>query len=76
MHLETSKRKKAEYPGGSPSLTEHYLDQLKLFPGVLDLLGEKGNMIPGTIKSASDYSYYADRYSGDHFRIIGDAACE
>jgi len=38
------------------------------------LIGENGTLVPGSIKSASDYSYFASQYSGDHFRIIGDAA--
>ena len=75
MHVDVSKRKKSEYPGGSPSLTEHYLDQIKLLPGVVDLIGEKGHFVPGSVKSSSDYSYFAPRYSGDHFRLVGDAAC-
>lgn len=76
MHVDVSKRKKAAYAGGSPSTTEHYLDQVKLLPGVLDLLGENGHLVPGSVKSSSDYSYFAPRYSGDHFRLVGDAACE
>ncbi|EJC99652.1 FAD/NAD-binding domain-containing protein [Fomitiporia mediterranea MF3/22] len=75
MHQDIAKKKKSEHPGGSPPLTEHYLEQLKLLPGVLDLLGEKGNLVPGSVKSSSDYSYHASCYSGDHYRIVGDAAC-
>ena len=28
---------------------------------------------PGAIKSASDFSYSASSYAGDHYRIAGDA---
>ncbi|KAF9258821.1 FAD/NAD-P-binding domain-containing protein [Marasmius fiardii PR-910] len=51
--------------------TKHYLEQLKLAPGVLRLL-EKSTFT-GTVKSAGDYSYAADRYAGPRFRIAGDA---
>jgi flavin-dependent dehydrogenase len=76
MHQNTSNAKKATVTaeGQKPTLTEYYLDRLQLVPGVRELIGEKGNMIPASTKSAADYSYWAPRYSGDHFRIIGDAA--
>lgn len=76
MHADTSKRKKSEYPGGSPSLADHYLEQMKLLPGVIDLIGDNGRLVPGSVKSSSDYSYFAPSYSGDHFRLVGDAACK
>lgn len=69
------KRTKLNAEGRTPTLTEHYLEQLKLAPGVQEhIIGEKGYMIPGSTRSGSDSSYWASRYSGDHFRIIGDAA--
>nr|A0A0U3C228.1 RecName: Full=Flavin-dependent halogenase armH5 [Armillaria mellea]ALT31852.1 ArmH5 [Armillaria mellea] len=71
MHQDTSNRKKAEGPSG---LEQHYLSQLKLAPGVQDLIGSKGSYVPGSVKSTADYSYHATEYSGDHYRIIGDAA--
>ncbi|EGO19147.1 putative halogenase [Serpula lacrymans var. lacrymans S7.9] len=76
MHQNASNAKKAKVnaEGNKPSLTEHYLDQLQFGPGVREIIGDKGHMIPGSVKSAADYSYFASRYSGDHFRIIGDAA--
>ncbi|PFH50120.1 hypothetical protein AMATHDRAFT_61783 [Amanita thiersii Skay4041] len=74
MHQNVSDMKKKNHPGGKPSLTEHYLDQIKFLPGVLELLGEQGELVPGSVKSSTDYSYSASRYSGDHFRIAGDAA--
>jgi len=76
MHINAANAKKAipKADGQKPTLTEHYLDQLQYLPGVRDLIGEKGTFIPGSTKSAADYSYSASSYSGDHFRIIGDAA--
>ncbi|TFK50413.1 FAD/NAD-binding domain-containing protein [Heliocybe sulcata] len=74
MHQNVSNKKKVEYPGGRPSLTEHYLDQLKLAPGVLELTGDKGTLVEGSVKSSSDYSYYSSQYAGDHYRLVGDAA--
>ncbi|KAF8898068.1 hypothetical protein CPB84DRAFT_1815800 [Gymnopilus junonius] len=66
MHQTTSNKKKAilKADGTKPTLTEHYLDQLQYVPGVRELIGDKG----------SSFCYSATRYSGDHFRIIGDAA--
>ncbi|PCH37848.1 FAD/NAD(P)-binding domain-containing protein [Wolfiporia cocos MD-104 SS10] len=76
MHEDISKAKKAKLnaDGKTPTLTEHYLEQLEFLPHVRELIGDKGSLVPGSIKSAGDYSYFATRYSGDHFRIIGDAA--
>ncbi|KAF9461922.1 FAD/NAD-binding domain-containing protein [Collybia nuda] len=71
MHQNTSNQKKAERPG---SLEEHYLEELKLAPGVQQLIGEKGIYVKGSVKSTADYSYHATSYSGDHYRIVGDAA--
>ncbi|KAF7348029.1 FAD/NAD(P)-binding domain-containing protein [Mycena sanguinolenta] len=70
MHQTASNAKKST----KPTLTDHYLDQLQFVPGVRELIGEEGSMISDSIKSAADYSYSATRYSGDHFRIVGDAA--
>ncbi|KAJ7278021.1 hypothetical protein C8J57DRAFT_1308401 [Mycena rebaudengoi] len=76
MHQTSSNAKKSTImPNGrAPTLAEHYLDQLQFAPGVRELVGDKGSMIAGSIKSATDFSYSASKYSGDHFRIIGDAA--
>ncbi|KAF9263811.1 putative halogenase [Marasmius fiardii PR-910] len=51
--------------------TKYYLEQLKLAPGLSRFL-EKSTFT-GTVKSAGDYSYAADRYAGPRFRIAGDA---
>ncbi|KAF7349947.1 FAD/NAD P-binding domain-containing protein [Mycena venus] len=51
----------------------HYLSQLQLTPGLLELLGD-ARMV-GDVKSGSDYSYRAgdDKYAGPNYRIVGDA---
>lgn len=62
---------------GEHSLKEHYLDQLQFVPGLRNLLEDATLKEDGEnylIRSASDFSYAADRYSGDHFRLIGDAS--
>ncbi len=77
MHQNVSNSKKANLSkssGGSSTLTMHYLDQLKYVPGVRDLIGDKGYMVEGSVKSSSDHSYFASNYAGDHYRIVGDAA--
>ncbi|ETW76184.1 putative halogenase [Heterobasidion irregulare TC 32-1] len=53
-------------------LTEHYLEQLQFTPGMAKLL-EHAKLASG-VKSASDWSYSASTFSGDHFRLVGDAA--
>ncbi|KAF5320184.1 hypothetical protein D9611_010302 [Ephemerocybe angulata] len=80
LHQVTSNAKKAagrdaaaSKGNNSYSLRDHYLDQFQFLPGLKKLLGT-GTLAGGVVKSASDYSYSADRYSGDHFRIIGDAS--
>jgi len=77
MHESSANEKRAKLnaEGKTQTLTEHYLDQLKLAPGVKEhIIGDNGHMIPGSTRSGADSSYWASRYSGDHFRIIGDAA--
>ncbi len=65
---------------------EFYLEELKLAPGIMALIGESGKLkssAPGEaeegatqIKSASDYSYQASSYGGPGYRIVGDAGGE
>ena len=79
MHQNVSNFKKANLAkanGGSCSTKAHYLDQLKFVPGVLELIGAKGHLVDGSVKSSSDYSYFASNYAGDHYRVVGDAAGE
>ncbi|KAI0030104.1 FAD/NAD-binding domain-containing protein, partial [Vararia minispora EC-137] len=71
MHSETSNSKRKANPG---SLEDHYFSQLKLSPGAQELLGDKAKFVQGSIRSTSDYSYHARGYSGNHFRLVGDAA--
>lgn len=57
-------------------LQKYYLDGIAFAPGVSTLLQNavlRGVNTPGAIKSASDYSYSASCYAGDHFRLAGDA---
>jgi flavine halogenase len=63
--------------GVAPTLKQHYLDCLQLSPGLIDLLGDAKLIEDGpypVVQSASDFSYNAPTYSGDHYRLIGDAA--
>jgi hypothetical protein len=65
------KKKPEEY-----SLKAHYLDQMQFAPGLRELLKNASlkEDIDEPIKSASDYSYSATSYAGDHYRQVGDAA--
>ena len=75
LNQEIATRKKTEGRSKSADFTlkDHYLQELQLAPGIIDLLG-KATLVDDHVQSASDYSYQsADRYSGDHFRIVGDA---
>jgi hypothetical protein len=63
--------------GAAPSLKQSYLDCLQLSPGLIDLLGDGKIIEDGpypVVQSASDFSYNAPTYSGDHYRLAGDAA--
>ena len=71
------------------TLADRYLSFLQLAQGVLGLIGDgelvdvagegmgeqpdEGAAAGRTVKSASDYSYCADVYAGEGWRIIGDA---
>lgn len=64
-----------------PLLTQRYLEALDFAPGLKKLLGDgklvdrfgAGDNNPNLIHITSDYSYSADRYAGDGWRVIGDA---
>ena len=59
--------------GGDKTMTDYYLEQIHLrLPGVKKLLSSA--TLEAGVKSASDYSYSAGKYSGDRFRMVGDAA--
>ncbi|KAF7297349.1 Flavin-dependent halogenase armH5 [Mycena indigotica] len=70
MHQDNSTSKKKD---SGLALEAHYLDQLKLAPGILELLKD-GEFVVGSVKSVGDSSYYASSYAGDHYRLVGDAA--
>jgi flavin-dependent dehydrogenase len=71
QHQDTfNEKKKASELG----LEEYYLSQAVLAPQVKELMGEKGEYVKGSVKQTADFSYHANTYSGDHFRIAGDAA--
>jgi len=81
MDSATSAAKKAAgtvtSQGKGHSLKEHYLLQLDFVPGLKKLLAgaslkedEKGC----AVRSASDFSYAATCYAGDHYRLVGDAS--
>ncbi|KAF7784177.1 hypothetical protein Agabi119p4_342 [Agaricus bisporus var. burnettii] len=81
MDSSISAQKKAEgrkaTSDGNYTLRDHYLDQIQLVPGLKALLEEATLKEDGehyVIRSAADYSYAADKYAGDHYRIIGDAS--
>ncbi|KAK7464329.1 Flavin-dependent halogenase armH4 [Stygiomarasmius scandens] len=68
-----SATKKAAQKG---TLRDHYLAQFELVPGLKQLLGDATLVEdgPNTVKSATDFSYAATAYAGDHFRLVGDAS--
>jgi len=65
---------------GDSSLTAHYLDELKLSPGVLKYIGDDAKLVDvgkdggPAVKQAADYSYSASAYAGPNWRLIGDAS--
>ncbi|TFK44724.1 hypothetical protein BDQ12DRAFT_673465 [Crucibulum laeve] len=63
--------------GGEYTLKDHYLDQLQYVPNLKKFLEGAELKEDGDhyrVQSASDFSYAADKYAGDHFRMIGDAS--
>ncbi|KAF7327989.1 hypothetical protein MKEN_00379500 [Mycena kentingensis (nom. inval.)] len=76
MDGKVSAAKKAAAGG---TLQDHYLAQLEFVPQLKKLLGNAELVVDPTVeepsvRSASDYSYTATMYYGDHFRLVGDAA--
>ncbi|KAF5375807.1 hypothetical protein D9757_011192 [Collybiopsis confluens] len=69
----TERRAQTKPDGAKYSITEHYNNQFQWAPHVTEFVSG-GEMIAGTTHSASDYSYWAKGYSGDHYRLVGDAA--
>ncbi|KAJ7353678.1 hypothetical protein DFH08DRAFT_857474 [Mycena albidolilacea] len=65
--------------GSSYTLQDHYLAQFAFVPRLKKLLGDAELCVDATgetttVKSASDFSYTAASYAGDHFRLVGDAS--
>ncbi|KZV76668.1 FAD/NAD-binding domain-containing protein [Peniophora sp. CONT] len=71
QHEQTSVEKKTAGPSG---LEKHYLAQVKMVPGIQELIGGTGEFIRGSVRQTTDYSYHARAYSGNHYRLVGDAA--
>lgn len=72
----TRKKKEVEHVPGVSNLQAHYVQEVHKLPGLMKLLQKatlRDSGQPGAIKSASDYSYSAPSYAGDHYRIAGDA---
>ncbi|KAJ7279073.1 hypothetical protein C8J57DRAFT_1502903 [Mycena rebaudengoi] len=62
---------------GGHTLQDHYLAQLEFVPKLKALLGSAQlleDTESPTVRSASDYSYTASRYSGENYRLVGDAS--
>ncbi|KAF8826951.1 hypothetical protein HHX47_DHR5000557 [Lentinula edodes] len=67
------KKSRIQASSDKDTTVAHYLEQLKLAPGVLRLLGDA--TFNGLTRSAGDYSYSSksNHYAGNHYRIAGDA---
>ncbi|KAJ6615415.1 hypothetical protein B0H10DRAFT_2220437 [Mycena sp. CBHHK59/15] len=75
--ISASKKAAAATGPNGHTLKDHYLSQLDFVPKLKKLLGDANLRDDGqtpVVKSASDFSYTASRYSGDHFRLVGDAS--
>ena len=81
MYLGSSQKTQPQISPSTSSATRRYLEALELAPGLRKLLGnaklidhlgsdsDNGSLV----HTASDYSYSADRYAGEGWRVIGDA---
>ena len=80
-YLGVSQKTLRPVPSDVSLSTQRYLETLELAPGLKKLLGDgklvdhlgSGDGNRGFVHTASDYSYSADRYAGDGWRVIGDA---
>jgi flavine halogenase len=71
MHEKTSAAKRrvlSEF-----NSVEYYREQLKLTPNIMELISD-ATLVDNRVRNAGDTSYHATAYSGDHFRVVGDAA--
>ena len=83
-YLGISQKTPRPVPSDISSSTKRYLETLELAPGLKKLLGDgklvdhlgSGDRNRSLVHTASDYSYSADRYAGDGWRVIGDAGGE
>lgn len=78
---------KVKSSNSDSTMVSRYRSYLHLAPGVMNLIGEgvlasksvDSAMDNGSppkeqvIRSASDFSYSANQYSGNRYRIVGDA---
>ncbi|KAJ6576858.1 FAD binding domain-containing protein [Mycena sp. CBHHK59/15] len=55
------------------NMVNHYLMNIPLAPGVLNLITDQGVMEAGSVKSATNFSYSAPSYADRGYRIVGDA---
>ncbi|KZP00964.1 putative halogenase [Calocera viscosa TUFC12733] len=70
------KKQAAKAANSGTTMKEHYLRQMKLCPGLMKLVADAELVDDGVtpvVRSASDYSYTATNYGGDHYRLVGDA---
>lgn len=76
--ISTLKKRSKEDAGDTYTLKDHYISQLDLVPGLKAMLEDaklQDDPAKGPpVRSASDYSYSATSYAGDHFRLVGDAS--
>lgn len=68
---EKSRTEKRRAMREACSLKEFFIEQIQFVPGVSKLLANAHPV--SEVQSASDYSYSAASYYGDHYRIVGDA---
>ena len=80
-YLGFSQKAQPQVSPTTSSATRRYLETLELAPGLKKLLGD-AKLIDhlgsdgdngSLVHTASDYSYSADRYAGEGWRVIGDA---
>jgi len=76
ISIRKKKASRAASGGSGTNLQAHYMEELARAPGVIKLIGNgtlRNDGKPEAVKAASDFSYSASAYAGDHFRLAGDA---
>lgn len=72
--MSDSPRPALNIPNASKSgVVSRYITGLSMAPNVMKLITEQGQLVEGSIKSATDFSYSAPSYAGPQYRIVGDA---